>query len=45
MKSDTLFIHVEVTKSKRSIAKASGKCMVNGEVVSEAEMMFGFIPS
>ena len=45
MPGDTLFIHVEVTKSKRSIAKASGKCMVNGEVVSEAEMMFGFIPS
>ena len=40
---DTLFIHVEVTKAKRSIAKASGKCVVNGEVVSEAEMMFGFI--
>lgn len=40
---DTLFIHVEVTKSKRNIAKASGRCMVNGEVVSQAEMMFGFI--
>ena len=43
MPGDTLFIHVEVTKAKRSIAKASGKCVVNGEVVSEAEMMFGFI--
>jgi len=42
---DTLFIHVEVTKSKRNIAKAAGKCVVNGEVVSEAEMMFAFIPS
>ncbi len=40
---DTLFIHVEVTKSKRNIAKASGRCIVNGEVVSEAEMMFGFV--
>lgn len=40
---DTLFIHVEVTKSKRNIAKAMGRCIVNGEVVSEAEMMFGFI--
>ncbi len=40
---DTLFIHVEVTKTKRNIAKASGRCVVNGEVVSEAEMMFGFL--
>lgn len=40
---DTLFIHVEVTKAKRNIAKALGKCMVNNEVVSEAEMLFGFI--
>jgi UDP-3-O-[3-hydroxymyristoyl] N-acetylglucosamine deacetylase/3-hydroxyacyl-[acyl-carrier-protein] dehydratase len=40
---DTLFIHVEVTKAKRKIAKATGKCVVNGEVVSEAEMMFGFL--
>ncbi|HWL51435.1 MAG TPA: bifunctional UDP-3-O-[3-hydroxymyristoyl] N-acetylglucosamine deacetylase/3-hydroxyacyl-ACP dehydratase [Chthoniobacteraceae bacterium] len=42
---DTLFIHVEVTKSKRNIAKASGRCIVNGEVVSQAEMMFGFLAS
>lgn len=40
---DTLFIHVEVTKAKRSIAKSSAKCVVNNEVVSEAELMFGFI--
>jgi UDP-3-O-[3-hydroxymyristoyl] N-acetylglucosamine deacetylase / 3-hydroxyacyl-[acyl-carrier-protein] dehydratase len=40
---DTLFIHVEVTKAKRSIAKAKGRCVVNNEVVSEADMMFGFI--
>jgi UDP-3-O-[3-hydroxymyristoyl] N-acetylglucosamine deacetylase/3-hydroxyacyl-[acyl-carrier-protein] dehydratase len=33
---DTLFIHVEVTK-------AIGKCLVNGEVVSQSEMMFGFV--
>jgi UDP-3-O-[3-hydroxymyristoyl] N-acetylglucosamine deacetylase/3-hydroxyacyl-[acyl-carrier-protein] dehydratase len=39
---DTLFIHVEVTKSKRNLAKAIGKCVVNNEVVSEAELMFGF---
>lgn len=41
---DTLFIHVEVTKSKRNIAKSKGRCIVNGEVVSEADMMFGFLP-
>jgi UDP-3-O-[3-hydroxymyristoyl] N-acetylglucosamine deacetylase/3-hydroxyacyl-[acyl-carrier-protein] dehydratase len=41
---DTLFIHVEVTKSKRNVAKSKGRCIVNGEVVSEADMMFGFLP-
>ncbi len=40
---DTLFIHVEVIKSKKNIAKAAGKCVVNGELVSEAELMFGFL--
>ena len=40
---DTLFIHVEVTKTKRNIAKAHGRCVVNNEVVSEAEMMFGLV--
>jgi len=40
---DTLFIHVEVTKAKRNIAKAKGRCVVNGEIVSEADMMFGFL--
>ncbi len=40
---DTLFIHVEVTKAKRSLAKAKGRCVVNNEVVSEADMLFGFI--
>jgi UDP-3-O-[3-hydroxymyristoyl] N-acetylglucosamine deacetylase/3-hydroxyacyl-[acyl-carrier-protein] dehydratase len=40
---DTLFIHVEVTKSKKNIAKALGRCVVNNEVVSEAGMMFGFV--
>jgi UDP-3-O-[3-hydroxymyristoyl] N-acetylglucosamine deacetylase / 3-hydroxyacyl-[acyl-carrier-protein] dehydratase len=40
---DTLFIQVEVLKAKRNIAKAIGRCIVNNEVTSEAEMMFGFI--
>jgi UDP-3-O-[3-hydroxymyristoyl] N-acetylglucosamine deacetylase/3-hydroxyacyl-[acyl-carrier-protein] dehydratase len=40
---DTLFIEVELSSKKRNIAKAKGRCIVNGEVVSEAEMMFGII--
>jgi UDP-3-O-[3-hydroxymyristoyl] N-acetylglucosamine deacetylase/3-hydroxyacyl-[acyl-carrier-protein] dehydratase len=39
---DTLFIEVELTSKKgRSIAKAKGRCIVNGEICSEAEMLFG----
>ncbi len=38
---DTLFIEVVLSSKKRAIAKAKGRCIVNGEVVSEAEMMFG----
>jgi UDP-3-O-[3-hydroxymyristoyl] N-acetylglucosamine deacetylase/3-hydroxyacyl-[acyl-carrier-protein] dehydratase len=40
---DTLFIHVEMLKSRGRIAKAAGRCMVNDEVVSEANMMFGVV--
>jgi UDP-3-O-[3-hydroxymyristoyl] N-acetylglucosamine deacetylase/3-hydroxyacyl-[acyl-carrier-protein] dehydratase len=40
---DTLFIEVEVTTRKRLVVKATGRCLVNNEVVSEAEMMFGFV--
>jgi UDP-3-O-[3-hydroxymyristoyl] N-acetylglucosamine deacetylase/3-hydroxyacyl-[acyl-carrier-protein] dehydratase len=40
---DTLFIEVEITARKKNVAKARGRCIVNSEVVSEAEMMFGFI--
>ena len=40
---DTLFIEVEVMQRKRSIVKARGRCLVNGEVVSEADMMFGLV--
>ena len=40
---DTLFIEVEMTQSKRSVAKAKGRCIVNNEVVSEAEMLFGLV--
>jgi UDP-3-O-[3-hydroxymyristoyl] N-acetylglucosamine deacetylase/3-hydroxyacyl-[acyl-carrier-protein] dehydratase len=42
---DTLFIQVELSSKKRNIAKAKARCVVNGEVVSEAEMMFGIIDS
>jgi UDP-3-O-[3-hydroxymyristoyl] N-acetylglucosamine deacetylase/3-hydroxyacyl-[acyl-carrier-protein] dehydratase len=40
---DTLFIEVEMTANKRAIAKARGRCIVNNEVVSEAEMLFGVV--
>lgn len=40
---DTLFIEVEITQRKKNIAKSRGRCIVNSEVVSEAEMLFGFI--
>ncbi len=42
---DTLFIETELLQKKRSIMKAKGRCLVNGEVVSEAEMMFCIIDS
>jgi UDP-3-O-[3-hydroxymyristoyl] N-acetylglucosamine deacetylase/3-hydroxyacyl-[acyl-carrier-protein] dehydratase len=40
---DTLFIEVELTQLKRNVAKAKGRCLVNQEVVSEAELMFGLV--
>ena len=40
---DTLFIEVELLVKKRAIMKARGRCLVNGEVVSEADMMFGIV--
>ena len=40
---DTLFIEVELTSKKGKVAKASGRCIVNGQVVSEADMMFGIV--
>ena len=40
---DTLFIEVEMTQNKRALAKAKGRCIVNNEVVSEAEMLFGVV--
>lgn len=40
---DTLFIEVEMVQRKKAIMKARGRCLVNGEVVSEAEMLFGVV--
>jgi UDP-3-O-[3-hydroxymyristoyl] N-acetylglucosamine deacetylase/3-hydroxyacyl-[acyl-carrier-protein] dehydratase len=40
---DTLFIEVELVVTKRLVVKAKGRCLVNGEVVSEADMMFGIV--
>jgi UDP-3-O-[3-hydroxymyristoyl] N-acetylglucosamine deacetylase/3-hydroxyacyl-[acyl-carrier-protein] dehydratase len=42
---DMLFIEVTVLQKKRSIVKARGRCLVNNEVVSEADMMFGLVDS
>jgi UDP-3-O-[3-hydroxymyristoyl] N-acetylglucosamine deacetylase/3-hydroxyacyl-[acyl-carrier-protein] dehydratase len=37
---DILMIEVEMTKSRGKIGKAKGRCTVDGEVVSEAEVTF-----
>lgn len=41
---DTVVIDTEILKAKRSIATALGRCTVNGQVVSEAELMFSLVP-
>jgi len=40
---DTLFIHVDMLKARRNLGKASCKCLVNGEVVSEGILLFGIV--
>ena len=40
---DTLFIHVEMLKARKNLGKASCKCVVNNEVVSEGVLLFGII--
>lgn len=37
---DTLLIEAEITKNRRNIGQARGRCLVNGETVSEAVLMF-----
>ena len=43
MPGDTLFIECELTSAKKRIGKASCRCLVNGEVVSEAILLFGLV--
>ncbi len=40
---DTLIIETEILKIKRNIGQARGRCIVNGTVVSEADLMFSLI--
>jgi UDP-3-O-[3-hydroxymyristoyl] N-acetylglucosamine deacetylase / 3-hydroxyacyl-[acyl-carrier-protein] dehydratase len=40
---DTVVIETEITAMKRSIGKAKGRCVVNGQVVSEADLMFALV--
>ena len=40
---DTLFIHCEMLNAKKRLGKAACKCIVNDEVVSEGELLFGLI--
>jgi UDP-3-O-[3-hydroxymyristoyl] N-acetylglucosamine deacetylase / 3-hydroxyacyl-[acyl-carrier-protein] dehydratase len=40
---DTLIIEGELLRAKATIAKASCRCLVNGEVTSEATLMFAYV--
>jgi len=40
MPGDVMIIQVELTKARGKIGKAVGQCFVNGEVVSQSELMF-----
>lgn len=40
---DTLFIHVELIRARKNMARATCHCSVNGNVVSEGTLMFGLI--
>ncbi len=40
---DTLLIEAELLKVKRTIGQARGRCIVNGQVVSEADLMFSLM--
>ena len=38
---DCLIIEAELVKMRGNIGQAIGRCLVNGQVVSEAELKFG----
>jgi UDP-3-O-[3-hydroxymyristoyl] N-acetylglucosamine deacetylase/3-hydroxyacyl-[acyl-carrier-protein] dehydratase len=40
---DTLFIEGEILKIRRSIGQARGRCVVNNETASEADLMFALL--
>lgn len=40
---DTLIIETEILKTKRSIASGVGRCIVNGQIASEADLMFSVV--
>lgn len=40
---DTIIIQVELTKTRGKIGKANGQCFVNGEIVSEGELVFAIM--
>ena len=40
---DTLFIESELISLKKRLGKAQCRCLVNGEVVSEGELLFGLV--
>ena len=40
---DTLFIECTMLSMKKKLGKASCRCLVNGEVVSEGELLFGLV--
>ena len=43
MPGDTLFIECELTSVKKRLGKAVCRCLVNGEVVSESQLLFGLV--
>jgi UDP-3-O-[3-hydroxymyristoyl] N-acetylglucosamine deacetylase/3-hydroxyacyl-[acyl-carrier-protein] dehydratase len=36
-------IETEILKTRRAIAQARGRCSVNGQIVSEADLMFSMV--
>ncbi|HHW09651.1 MAG TPA: 3-hydroxyacyl-ACP dehydratase FabZ [Firmicutes bacterium] len=40
---DQLRVEVEILRRKPSLSKVSARCLVDGEVVAEAMLLFGFI--